>query len=1160
VAGAEGETQTAEPGALDRFHPEERFRLLVEQTTEYAIFLLDRSGHVSSWNSGARRIKGYREDEILGQHFSKFYRAEDAWKCERALETARQAGRFEDEGWRVRKDGSLFWANVVITRLLDSHGKLVGFGKVTRDLTERHRTEEQLRQSDERFRLLVESVRDYAIFMLDPKGMIATWNVGAQRIKGYSAEEIVGQHFSRFYPEEDVRNGKCEMELERAAQDGRFEDEGWRIRKDGSWFWANVVITSLWDTNGRNVGFAKVTRDLTERRAAEEERQRLGRLARDRIHILSGLSEALIGAHSVEQVGQIVADRLTAFAQADTVTFYVLDEPSASLRLVAERGCNPTVLEQIRSIGRDSHNPTYPIGIGAAEAVWIENSEQYDAYFPSLARLPSEGTRAQSFWCVPLVAENRSLGMLGVGFRGARRFAPEERDFIVTFARQCAQALARALRLQGERAAAALADRLRASLATTLRSIGDALIATNARGNITIMNGVAESLTGWSEAEACGRPLTEVFRIVNEQTRAPAPNPVERVLQTGVTVSLANHTVLISRSGREIPIDDSGAPIRGDAGNVEGVVLVFRDVTLRKREETRRAFLAEATAALAGSLEYERTVACVAELAVPRLADWCAVDLLVEGEPLPKRLAAVHRDPRRTELVNELDRRYPPDPNAIRGVPNVLRTGRSELHAEITDELLASRSVDAERPRIARELGIGSAMVVPLTALGRVLGAITLVAGDSGRKYDANDLALAEELAERSANAIENARAYRSEQQARRAADLANRAKDEFLAIVSHELRTPLNAIMGWAKMLNSPSLDETRRKSALETIERNSVAMAQLIEDLLDMSRVISGKLRIEMQQVDLARTIHAAIESIRPAALAKGIEIVIQVEPDVPEMMGDPTRLQQIVWNLLSNAVKFTAKGGRVEVGLGRDGPSLELWVSDNGKGIAPAFLRNVFEPFRQEDASPTRSRGGLGLGLAITRQLVELHGGQITVSSAGEGHGAVFSVMLPTSAPVPVVRVSERTGRKFRTDQDFERPEQIRGLHVLVVDDDDDGRGLVATVLEDCGCRVTTASSVEDALKKFSEEVPDLVLSDISMPREDGYHLIRMIRALPHDRGGDVPAAALTAYARAEDRSSLLNAGYTSHLPKPVEPAELVAVVATLSRFTQRPEKHG
>jgi PAS domain S-box-containing protein len=1132
-----------------------RFRDLVEQITEYAIFFLDSDGHVASWNRGAQRIKGYLAEEVVGRHFSIFYRPQDLWKCEHELEVAAREGRIEDEGWRVRKDGTLFWANVVITCLRTPDGAISGFAKVTRDLTERRNAEEVLRASEERFRLLVEGVKDYAIFMLDPSGHVATWNPGAQLIKGYDSSEIIGQHFSLFYEEPERNSGKAERELSIAARDGRFEEEGYRVRKDGTRFWANVVLTALRNSVGELIGFAKVTRDLSERREAELERARLTERARTRLHALAGLAAGLTAALAVEDVARVVVEDGRIFARADVCTLHLLRAGGDTLDLIAERGCSPEVVDVIRRIGPDSGNPFYGIGVGTAPEAWIETPRSYDEKAPAIARLDATGPRAQAFACVPLVAEGQTLGILGIGFYEARRFSDNEREFIGIVARQCAQAIARARNSEALRRSLTTADELRASLLTTLRSIGDGVIATDARGQVTLMNSVAESLTGWREADARGHVLEEVFRIVNEHTRAPVTSPVQKVLETGAIVGLANHTVLLARDGREVPIDDSGAPIRSGDGPINGVVLVFRDVTERKHEEARRNLLAEVTTELGQSLDYEATVMRIAWLTVPRLADWCAVDLTVEGEPLPRRLAVAHTDPEKIELVRQISERYPPSPDAQSGVLQVIRTGQPELYADIPPALLEASAQDAEHLRLIQTLQLRSAMVVPFGIRGRVLGAITLAYAESGRSYAPEDLEFAQDLARRCAGAIDNARLYQAEQRARRDADLANRAKDEFLAVVSHELRTPLNAILGWSKLLSRPDFDERRRSSAIETVERNAIAMAQLIEDLLDMSRVVSGKLRLNVQRVMLAQTVEAAVESVRPSANSKGVSLHLDLDPAAPDLVGDPTRLQQITWNLLSNAVKFTPKGGNVTVALRRIDAHLEVQVKDTGRGIEESFLPHVFDAFRQGQSAAASSRGGLGLGLAITKQLVELHGGRIEATSEGLGTGATFTVAFPIlpsstadSAPPSLPPESVPPPSELV---------QLEGLRILIVDDDDDARVLLASILESYGCRIRTASSVAEALELFAEQTPDVLISDVAMPGADGYELIRQVRALSREQGGDVPAAAVTAYARPEDRSRLLNAGFSIHLPKPVDPAEVVAVVSTLTRFTHRRE---
>jgi PAS domain S-box-containing protein len=393
------------------------------------------------------------------------------------------------------------------------------------------------------------------------------------------------------------------------------------------------------------------------------------------------------------------------------------------------------------------------------------------------------------------------------------------------------------------------------------------------------------------------------------------------------------------------------------------------------------------------------------------------------------------------------------------------------------------------------------------------------------------------------------------EQAARAEAETANRAKDEFLATVSHELRTPLNAILGWARMLRAGQIDEDTMTRALETIERNAKAQAQLIADLLDVSRITSGKLRLDVRSVDLVSLIEAAIDSVQPAADAKGIRLQAVLDPRAGPVSGDPDRLQQVVWNLLSNAIKFTSKEGRVQVRLERVNSHIEITVSDTGKGINAEFLPYVFDRFRQADSTISRAYGGLGLGLAIVRHLVELHGGTVHAYSAGEGCGATFTVRLP----LMIVRDSERfpieaLERRHPTAGDeapFECPPVLKGLRVLVVDDEVDVPQLLTAVLSLCGAEVIAVASVAEAMAAIQQMQPDIVVSDIGMPREDGYSLIRRLRATEAEHGGRVPAIALTAHARIEDRLRALSAGFDAHVAKPVEPAELVTVIASVVR---------
>ncbi|HET9394803.1 MAG TPA: ATP-binding protein, partial [Nitrospiraceae bacterium] len=400
----------------------------------------------------------------------------------------------------------------------------------------------------------------------------------------------------------------------------------------------------------------------------------------------------------------------------------------------------------------------------------------------------------------------------------------------------------------------------------------------------------------------------------------------------------------------------------------------------------------------------------------------------------------------------------------------------------------------------------------------------------------------------------ERARLHSEAEEARAAAVAANRMKDEFLAVLSHELRTPLNAILGWTKLLQRGVLDEPRTAHAIETIERNCKLQAQLVGDLLDVSRIISGTLRLDVQSVDLVQVIEQALATVMPAADAKGVRIQKVLDPSASTVSGDPARLQQVVWNLLSNAVKFTPKNGRIQVHLEWADSNVQIWVSDTGEGIDGAFLPHVFERFRQADASSTRSHGGLGLGLAIVRQLVELHGGSVSVESAGRNQGSTFKVRLPVSLlhrPFPQMHPGEDTLGQGAGNGFSRQLPSLKGMRILVIDDEPESLHVVETALSHCEAEVLTASSVGSALELFGKSAPNIVVCDIGMPREDGFVFARKMRTLEEGRPRWTPAIALTAYARPEDRARILSAGFQVHMVKPVDPFELITVIAGLGK---------
>ena len=398
-------------------------------------------------------------------------------------------------------------------------------------------------------------------------------------------------------------------------------------------------------------------------------------------------------------------------------------------------------------------------------------------------------------------------------------------------------------------------------------------------------------------------------------------------------------------------------------------------------------------------------------------------------------------------------------------------------------------------------------------------------------------------------DATERRLALEREKEARREAEEANRVKDEFLSTLSHELRTPLTAIMGWSNMLLHGDVDQSKHQQAIETIARNANSQCQLIDDLLEVSRIITGKLRLDFVGCDLQPIIEAACDSIRPAAEAKGVHLHLLLQPDVGEVLGDRERLQQVVWNLVSNAVKFTPGTGEVDVKLERINSHVEITVSDSGAGIHPDFLPHVFDRFRQADGSTTRSHGGLGLGLAIVRHLVELHGGMATADSAGLGEGATFTVRLPLMLSAEAqVRVDPQKPVHTRVSTE-QAPASLEGLRILIVDDESDARELVTAMLGRSGAIMKAAASAKEAMDLVESWKPDVLIADIGMPVEDGYGLIKRLRARPKEQGGQTPAVALTAYARTEDRVRALSEGYQVHLSKPVDRSELAAVVARL-----------
>ncbi len=678
--------------------------------------------------------------------------------------------------------------------------------------------------------------------------------------------------------------------------------------------------------------------------------------------------------------------------------------------------------------------------------------------------------------------------------------------------------------------------------ARVLQSMSEGVSVADDRGIILYTNAAEDAMFGYDAGELVGQHVSVQNSYPPEENRRIVEAVIAHLRAQGSWVGEFHN---VRKDGS--PFVTHARITTLELSGKRHLLCVQEDITQEKRDREALRFLADASTTLVASLDPGETLQALTRLAVPRLGSWCSV-YLHEPADGPVLAAITHIEPAKAEVIRELHARFPPDLVHGHGLGKVLRTGKSQLIAHIDDAMLVLGARSPAELELLREVSPRSWMMAPLTVQGRTFGAISIITS-TARRYDAADLALLEEIARRASVAVDNARLFDMAQQERARAEEANRAKDLFLSTLSHELRTPLTAILGWTRMLRSSALSDEKRSKGLETIDRNARAQVALIEDILDLSRIVTGKLRLDLEAVELGAVIEAAIETVRPAADARSIHLTVALDPDAGTVIGDPNRLQQIVWNLLTNAVKFTPRGGRVSVWLRREASHVEVTVADNGQGIAPSLLPHVFDRFRQGDATTTRSQNGLGLGLAIVKHLTELHGGTIDAASDGDAQGATFTVRIPV-APLRSPTLAPAEVPALRTGGEIDCPPELDGLTVLLVDDEHDARDWIASLLEHCKAEVLGASSAAEALELLRTRRPDIMVSDIGMPGEDGYSLIKKVRALAPALGGRTPAIALTAYARMEDRTRAMVAGFNMHIAKPIEPAELLITIANLT----------
>jgi len=711
------------------------------------------------------------------------------------------------------------------------------------------------------------------------------------------------------------------------------------------------------------------------------------------------------------------------------------------------------------------------------------------------------------------------------------------------------------------------ADQMHAELAAIVKSSDDAIIGKTLDGCVTSWNAGAERLFGYSAAEAIGRPVTFLIppdRIDEEAALLARLSRGERVEHF--------ETLRRRKDGRLIPVSLSISPIKNRQGRIVGAAKIARDISRRKQiEQGREEVLAREREArtvaetlngvvqlLAAELDLQALLQKVTDAGATVTEAEMAALFYNAGDEPAEGYALYALSGLSQEAFDAIGM-----PRHTRGLDQTFRAKRVLRLADTA----ADPGPDRHRLPQGGPEDMRSYLAVPVTSRsGEVLGGLLFGHREPGRFTErAERLALG--IAAQGAIAIDNARLYaratkeiaarkqaeeriaellEQEKAARQEAEKANRMKDEFLATVSHELRTPLSGILGWAQLLLEGGLDQPNAQRAVSAIERGARTQGQLVNDLLDMSRIMSGKLGLHVQAVDLSAVVRATVDTVRVMAEAKDIALTMSLGPHSGRVKGDPDRLQQVLWNLLTNAIKYTPRGGRVSVRLTDQRESLRLHVEDNGQGISRAYLPHVFDRFSQGDASSTRRQGGLGLGLSLVKYLTELHGGVAGVESLGEGQGATFTVTLPKMAPSEDARWWHAPPVPGVAAQ----PPSLSGVRVLVMDDERDVLDLLSTILTREGAEVRISSSARETLDLLDTWQPQVLLCDIAMPDEDGYSMIRRIRSRAAEEGGEIPAVAVTAYARSEDRSRALKAGYQGHVPKPFTREEILSVVANLT----------
>jgi PAS domain S-box-containing protein len=929
--------------------------------------------------------------------------------------------------------------------------------------------------AEDRHRQIVDSATDFAIISTDLQGRVTSWNKGAERIMGWSEDEILGQMIHAIFRPEDVRSKRPEAEMQGALSQGFAPDERWHLRKSGELFWAVGQLTPLKSDNGEVIGFVKVLRDRSKQKYDDERLEKLTR-----------------------QLDVEVAERTR---ERDRIWRNSMD-------LLLEIGPDGV----LRAV-----NPAWSSTLG------YEASDLVDHYFePFVHPKDVAGTVAAI-----TQASQGPLDHFEVRIRhkdGSYRWfawrAAPENGMVYANGRDITVEKQQAEQIQQ-------ANEARLQLALDVGQMGVWEWSVHS-GEIIWLHGAAQ-VHGQPAANAPAViPVSDYFKYVHPADRQMFAQVFERAREN-TRHQQAEYRV-VWPDGSIHWVEARGRMLSSEPGMASHMVGVSVDITQRKRAEQDLKFLAQASSELAGLTDPRSTLDRLAYLAVPTFADWCAVDLLQEDGSL-KRVAVAHADPQKVLLAHELHRRFPPDPNLPHGVWQVLRTGRPEFIDQITDDMVKQAIAGPERRAVMKELGFRSYIGVPLSVQGKTLGAVLFFSAESGRCYNAEDMALAEDLAHRAAVAMENAELYRALQS-------ADQAKNVFLATLSHELRNPLAAIVSGIGLLTLAIDDKKLIEQYTKLIDRQANQLAHLVDGLMDLSRITTGKIELQKEATSLAGILNNAIESSRPSIEAGQHKLSVSMPDESTYLSADPVRLAQVFSNLLTNAAKYTPEGGEIQVFLECSPDEYVVRIRDNGIGIAPDMRKNIFKIFTQVKHPIQRSQGGLGIGLSLVEGLVNMHGGRIEAVSAGENRGSEFVVHLPR----PENQVSvEDASSKLASGNLHEAPEKRR---VLVVDDNIDAATAAADIISIFGHEVKMAHDGLSAVAVAREMKPDIILLDIGLPGIDGYEVARRIRALPDIRRTTL--IAVTGWGQEQDKQHAYQAGFDHHFTKPIKLHQLTEIL--------------